>query len=281
MNYRHAFHAGNFADVMKHALLARILTHLNAKDAPYHYIDTHAGIGIYDLADTAAARTGEWRDGIGRLVEATLSSAEAALFAPYLDCVMGLRHQGATLYPGSPEIARRLMRAQDCLTLAELHPDDAQSLRHNLASDTRVHIQAIDGWLALKAKLPPKERRGLVLIDPPFEETDEFTRMIRALETAQRKWATGIYGFWYPIKDLARRQNFIEALKDTGIRKMLRLELRIAAASAVPKLIGSGLILVNPPWKLADEARIMLGALARVLGQTADASAEIDWISGE
>jgi 23S rRNA (adenine2030-N6)-methyltransferase len=281
MNYRHAFHIGNFADVMKHSLIARILLHLNAKEAAYHYIDTHAGTGIYDLAAEAPSRTLEWREGIARLEPATLSPDEDTLFAPYFDCIRELRLTKPTLYPGSPELARSLTRPQDRLTLVELHREDAELLRRSLPHDTRVTVLPGDGWTALKACLPPKERRGLVLIDPPFEEPDEFEQLQAALKLAGAKWRTGIYALWYPIKNPARSDTFCATLGQSGLKKLLRLELLVRDPVDPARLNGSGLLVLNPPWRFENEAHLILQALARILAANGEGKARIDWLAGE
>ena len=204
MNYRHAFHAGNFADVVKHAVLVRILVHLREKPAPFRVIDTHAGAGRYDLAAEEAQRSGEWREGIDRLVRAPIAARERALLAPYLDAVAACNGGGRlTAYPGSPALARAFLRAQDRLIACELEPNAAAALARNLAGDRRSKAVAIDGWTALNAYVPPKERRGLVLVDPAFEDAGDFARLAQALIAAHRKWASGIYLAWYPIKERA------------------------------------------------------------------------------
>src|SRR5262245_32697079 len=190
MNYRHAFHAGNFADVVKHAVLARILVHLREKPQPFRVIDTHAGAGAYDLAGPEAARTGEWRDGIGRLVAATLPPPAAALIEDYLAAIAARNPAGKlSTYPGSPALARALMRRQDRLIACELEPKAAAALAAELRGDPRAKAIAIDGWTALSAYVPPKERRGLVLVDPPFEAPDDLSRLVQGLAAAHRKWA--------------------------------------------------------------------------------------------
>src|SRR6185295_7033696 len=212
MNYRHAFHAGSFADVVKHAVLVRMLLHLREKPAPFRVIDTHAGLGRYDLAGPEALRGGEWRNGIGRLLAAPLAAPARAILAPYLEAVGRLNPGGAVgTYPGSPELVRALLRARDRLIACEREPQAAAALARHLGGDRRAKAIAIDGWTALNAYVPPKERRGLVLIDPSFEAVDDFQRMGVALEAAHRKWTSGSYLLWYPIKSrrepdaLARR----------------------------------------------------------------------------
>ena len=205
MNYRHAYHAGNFADVLKHVVLALVIDYLKRKDAPFRVIDTHAGIGRYALTSSEAAKTGEWRQGIGRLIGADaeqLPSEVAQAMAPYLDAVRAANAPGElAVYPGSPLIARHLMRASDLLVANELHPEDAAALRATLGRDRRIKLITLDAWTALKSLLPPKERRGVVLIDPPFEEEGELARMVEGLDQALRRFRTGVYLAWYPIKD--------------------------------------------------------------------------------
>jgi 23S rRNA (adenine2030-N6)-methyltransferase len=266
MNYRHAFHAGNFADVVKHAVLARILIHVGEKPQPFRVIDTHAGAGLYDLAGPDASRTGEWRAGIGRLTGASLPSTVRDLLAPYLDAVAKF-NPGAELrhYPGSPLIALSLMRPQDRLIACELEPGAAAALKSNLLADRRAKAIAIDGFTALNAYVPPKERRGLVLIDPPFEQPNEFERLGQSLIDAHGKWATGIYVAWYPRKDLLAVKALINQIKRSGIPKVLRAELDVGSDST--RLIGTGLLIVNPPWRLDEDLGSLLPALADALAQ--------------
>ncbi len=281
MNYRHAFHAGNFADVFKHALLARILTYLNSKDAPYLYLDTHAGIGVYNLQSSEATRTGEWQDGIARLEAAKIAPVLADLLSPYRLAIQDLRQNGEMLYPGSPRIAQTLSRQQDRLAFCELHPDDASALARNCASDPRCKITSIDGFMALKAWLPPKERRGLVLIDPPFEQVTEFADIVSALVTGHRKWATGIFAIWYPLKGMRKANDFVDRLKTSAIPKILRLELCVDDPDNALLLGGCGLIVINPPWTLKREAELLLPLLADLLGRDGKGSWRADWLSPE
>jgi 23S rRNA (adenine2030-N6)-methyltransferase len=287
MNYRHAFHAGNFADVFKHAVLARILVHLGEKAAPFRVIDTHAGAGRYDLTSAAATRTGEWRDGIGRLIAADLPDDVRALLAPYLEAVTAA-NQGQALryYPGSPLIALASMRPQDRLVACELEPRASAALAASLRHDVRARAVAVDGWVALNAYLPPKERRGLVIIDPAYEDKDEFTRLADAVVAAQRKWATGIYLVWYPIKDRAGPDRLARVLHRSAAaktgQKVLRAELEWAPHGAEPGLNGAGLVIVNPPWRLADELTRMLPALRAALrpplAPLTRGRAKVDWL---
>jgi 23S rRNA (adenine2030-N6)-methyltransferase len=281
MNYRHAFHAGNFADVVKHAALTRLLVHLCRKPAPYRAIDTHAGAGLYDLAGPEAARSGEWHGGIERLLSARIAGASHALLAPYLDAVAACNPPGRLVaYPGSPALVRAFLRAQDRLVACELEPNAAAALKRNFAQDRRIKTVAIDGWTALNAYVPPKERRGLVLIDPPFEDSGDFSRLAQDLEAAHHKWANGTYLLWYPIKTREQPDALARRLRRSGIGKILRAELSIAPPDD-SRLSGCGLIVVNPPWTLEQELHVMLPALAEVLAGAERGSSRIDWVSGE
>jgi 23S rRNA (adenine2030-N6)-methyltransferase len=273
MNYRHAFHAGGFADVIKHIVLVRILSYLQDKPAPFRVIDTHAGAGTYDLTGDEARRSGEWLTGIARLMQARFSEKTLPLVAPYLDIIRAFNPKNdLKVYPGSPLIARALLRPQDRLTACEVEPKARKRLIDALRRDTQARVVDLDGWMALPAFVPPKERRGLVLIDPPFEQKDEFERMADGFAQAFAKWPTGIYLLWYPVKSrratdsLARHVAEIVA---TGASpgKCLRLEFSVAPQTAEAGLISAGLLIVNPPWKLAGELRTILPELEKPLGQ--------------
>ena len=277
MNYRHAFHAGGFADVFKHAVLCRILHYLRAKPAAFRVIDTHAGAGLYDLAGPEASRGGEWHDGIERLMAAQLAIPVAALLAPYLEVIGALNERGRLkTYPGSPALARAWLRPQDRLIACEIEPQAAIALRQNLRGDTRIKTLEIDGWTALGAYVPPKERRGLVLVDPPFEQDSDFFRLARGLTAAHRKWATGIYALWYPIKGRSEPDALAKSLRRLGIAKMLCAELIVAPLSDPTRLNGCGLILVNPPWTLESELSVLLPALAGILGRDGKGGFKLD-----
>lgn len=268
MNYRHGFHAGNFADILKHVMLMRILTHLNAKDKPYRVIDTHAGAGRYDLGSDEALRTHEWRDGIARLDQAPLAPGVEELLAPWRKAIAAARSlYGPDAYPGSPWLCRQAMRADDRLIAAELHENTYRKLVQAIGSDTRCKALAIDGWVALGANVPPKERRGLVLIDPPFEEKDEFAMLAQAFIAAWHKWPTGTYALWYPIKDRRAVDGLVSAISGAGIGRLLRLEIDVDRPEAAGGLGATGLLVVNPPWMLAQEAEILLPALCERLAQ--------------
>ena len=280
MNYRHAFHAGNFADVMKHIIFTRLIEYLKLKPAAFRVIDTHAGLGRYSLTGDEAKRSPEWMDGIGKLLKAELAAKPRALIQPYLD-VIADENQNGTLarYPGSPLLARKLFREQDRLSALELHPRDVMKLAALFEGDVQARVTELDGWLALNAYVPPKEKRGLVLVDPPFEGAGEWIRLIEGLAKAHKKWATGLYALWYPLKEPREVTQFVAGLKATGIVKMLRAELLVERPVA-GKLYGSGMILVNPPFVLEDELRAILPALVKALGRDG-ASHKLEWIRGE
>lgn len=268
MNYRHDFHAGNFADVHKHLILSRIVDYLMRKDAAFRVIDTHAGSGLYDLKADEAARTGEWIDGIGRLLKAKIPAGEQALLEPYLAAVRAVNQPGGMdLYPGSPLVARHSLRRQDRMTLVELHPDVAARLKTRFTGDQQVKVVMLDAWLALGAQLPPKEKRGLVLIDPPFEERGEFERLIAGLKRATARWPGGIYALWYPIKDRQAVFAFREALAASGIPKIMDFWVE-TESQAAPGLQGSGMIVVNPPFVLEEEMRLLSPRLAAIMGRS-------------
>lgn len=282
MNYRHAFHAGNFADVVKHLILVRILDYLKRKPAAFRVLDTHAGVGLYDLQGDQAERTGEWLEGIARLVETRLPPAAAELAKPYLDSVKAQNPDGQLrFYPGSPLITRSLLREQDRLFALELHPADAEALHENFAGDFQTRVTHLDGWAALGTHLPPKEKRGLVLIDPPFEEKGEFSRMVAGLVKGHRRWPGGIFAFWYPIKEPSEVESFVADLKSTGIPKILRIELTIRAPSTPARLFGTGMIVVNPPYALEEEMRTLLPPLAALLADEGRGGVKIEWVAGE
>lgn len=282
MNYRHIYHAGNFADVFKHVILARLVAYLKRKDAAFRVIDTHAGTGLYDLASEEAQKTGEWRSGIGRLLDAAVADGPAGLLRDYLDAVRALNPDGGIRrYPGSPWLVRHLLRRQDRLTAIELHPRDAKTLKELFAGDHQVRVIELDGWLSLGAHVPPKEKRGLVLIDPPFEEEGEFDRMVAGLKTACRRWPGGVYAFWYPVKDRVAVGRFRQALADTGIPKILDVSMTIRAPSTEPRLDGCGMAIVNPPFVLGEELTEILPLLTRRLGEDRNAAWSLDHLAGE
>ena len=281
MNYRHAFHAGNFADVHKHAVLARILAHLQRKPAAFRVIDTHAGAGRYDLLGPEPSRSAEWHNGIERLWNMRgQGGAPASLLAPYLKAVEALNPDGKLrFYPGSPLIAASLLRPQDRLIACELEPDAAALLAAALRGNRRAKAVTIDGWTALGAYVPPKERRGLVIIDPPFEETGEFERLSSAFSDAYRKWPTGIYLMWYPIKERSGPDALARRLHRLGVPDILRCEMILGAPRSDAGLVGSGLIVVNPPHTLQPDLQRFMPVIARRLSPAA--ASRIDWLAEE
>jgi 23S rRNA (adenine2030-N6)-methyltransferase len=277
--YRHLFHAGNFADVFKHALLTRLLVALGGKPQPYCYLDTHAGTGRYDLAHEWAWKTREFEHGIGRLWGRT--DIPAAL-APYLDAVRSENPKGRLrFYPGSPLIALKLRRPGDRVVLAELNRKDCAKLEAAVARSRHVAVHHMDGYQALKAFLPPPERRGLVLLDSSFDRSGEFARIARALKDAHRRWATGMFAVWYPLMAPAAMRSFERDAKRTGIGKVLRLELWVRERNAAPPIPGCGMLVVNPPWKFEAEARSLLDWLWRVLAHDGAGGARVGWLVPE
>jgi 23S rRNA (adenine2030-N6)-methyltransferase len=286
MNYRHAYHAGNFADVFKHVILTRILLYLMRKDTALRMIDTHAGAGMYDLSGRAAEKTAEWRNGIGRVACAALPPAVRDLLDPYLALVAPLFNADPPLYPGSPALARRLLRRQDRMIFCDAHQDEIAALetRAEFTRDRRVKSLAIDGFTALKAFVPPVERRGLVLIDPAFEEKTEFADLLAGLTAATRKWRAGVYMAWFPIKDRGVVEGFLEALKkvlrEVGVASALRLELQVGVPRVGGPLAANGLVILNPPYSLAMEARAILPYLAQTMAN-GRYGADIAWLLGD
>ena len=273
MNYRHAFHAGGFADVIKHIVLVRILLHLQEKPAAFRVIDTHAGAGLYELTSDEARRGGEWLTGIARLMQARLSEATATLVKPYLDIIRAFNpERDLKAYPGSPLIARALLRPQDRLTACEIEPKARKRLVEGLRRDAQARVVDLDGWVALPAFVPPKERRGLVLIDPSYEQKDEFERLAEGFTQAFEKWPTGSYVLWYPVKSRRAADKLaqhVSAAVGAGPSpgKCLRLEFSVAPQAAGAALASAGLLIVNPPWTLLGELKSILPELQKPLGQ--------------
>lgn len=282
MNYRHAFHAGGFVDVVKHIILMRLIEYLKLKPTAFRVIDTHAGIGRYDLTSEEAQRSPEWETGIKRLFDQNLPPEAEALAKPYLDVIRAENPDGVlTTYPGSPLLARKLLRPRDRLFAMELHPDDAATLSRAFAGDIQTRVIELDGWLALGSQLPPKEKRGLVLIDPPFEEDGEFERLVDGLVKAHKRFPNGVYALWYPLKEQKERDGFIGMLAEIGIPKILRAELMVRAPAHPARLFGTGMILVNPPFTLEAELNLLLPELAKVLADNGRGGVRVDWIRGE
>ena len=255
MNYRHAFHAGNFADCMKHALMLSILGLLTRKTTPVFVLDTHAGRGTYDLLDEAQ-RTGEWRHGIARLIPPP----------PPLAFYVGLAER-LGLYPGSPTLIRARLRPGDALACCELHPDDAAALRRRFRTDPIVSVHHRDGYEAIAALLPPQHRRGLILIDPPYEQPGEFDRVAQALATGAARFDHGIYAAWYPIKHRSPVHAFHQSLQNAALTDIVAAELWLREPTDPARLNGCGLIVRNPPFGFLEEATPILEALRDTLGE--------------
>jgi len=282
MNYRHIYHAGNFADVLKHAVLTLVIEHLKMKPAPFRVIDTHAGIGSYDLSSIEAQKTGEWREGIGRILGARLHDEAARLLAPYLEIVRRENQAGGIArYPGSPLIARSLLRAGDRLVVNELHPEDSLKLSSLFAGDPQTKVLSHDGWDAVKALLPPKERRGVALIDPPFEEPGEFGRLTQALRDAHKRFATGTIILWYPIKDQRAVDAFLDSIVATDMPKILSVIMMVRGLEQTTGLAGTGLVISNPPFTLVPSLEVLLPFLVRLLAQGRGARTDVTWLKQE
>jgi 23S rRNA (adenine2030-N6)-methyltransferase len=277
--YRHLFHAGNFADVFKHALLAQLVLGLERKDKPFFVLDTHAGIGRYDLTHEWAQKNREHRDGI-ELVWGREDVPNA--FVPYLDAIRGENKVGELrYYPGSPRIVRRLLRPTDRLVLTELNRKDCDELARLFEHDRQTRVQLMDGYQALKAFLPPKERRGLVFIDSSFDRAQEFERLTDGLVEANRRFATGVYAVWYPLMEPTAMRAFERDVAATGIRKILQLELSVMPEGWSGSMRGCGLIVVNPPYGFEETARPMLDWLSPVLARDPAARPRVRWLAGE
>ena len=276
--YRHLFHAGNFADVFKHALLTRLLLALQRKDKPFFYLDTHAGIGRYDLQHAWAAKLAEHRDGIDRIWGRDVP----AVLKPYLEAVQAENRKGdLRFYPGSPCIAQRFLRAGDRMDLVELNREDCSALARLFKDDARVHVHCMDGYQALKAFLPPRERRGLVLVDSSFDRAHEFERLVEGLELAHKRWATGVFALWYPLMEANAIRAFERAIVQTGIRRILRLELSVLPETWNQGLRGSAMLVVNPPFGLDQEARPLLAWLWKMLAEVQTGGARVEWLVPE
>lgn len=298
MNYRHHFHAGNFADVMKHALLARLVRALQKKEKGFLYLDTHAGRGGYDLTLAATGdtleRKPEWPEGIGRIwagadanAETKAAAATQAGLGEYLALVQtlnrgrGVPEGGLQFYPGSPLVVAALARPQDRLVLCEKQPAECAALRAELQFTPGAQVREMDGYVAVRAMLPPPERRALVLIDPPFEAQDEFAQIATALQDGLKRLPGGVFAVWYPLTERARVDAFFEALQGLRPPPTLALELGVAGVYAPMKLKGCGLVVINPPWQFDREAKPMLEWLARELAQAPGGGARVDWIVPE
>lgn len=277
MNYRHAFHAGNFADVFKHVVLLALLDALCAKDKPLCHVDSHAGGGCYALAGDEATRTGEWRDGIGRLWNAP---ALAVPLRRYVDAVRACNPGGSLeVYPGSPLLAANALRPRDRLVLCECQDGEVAALRKLFREDRRVHVHQRDGYAALNALLPPDERRGLVLVDPPFEDRDgEFGAIDAALRKAHARWPNGVYAVWYPIKSRRTIAPFHRRLATGPFASSLAAELLVHPDDSPLRLNGCGMVVLNPPWRFDATLSAALPELARLLAQSPGGGHHLQWL---
>jgi 23S rRNA (adenine2030-N6)-methyltransferase len=284
MNYRHAYHAGNHADVLKHIVLCRLIEHLQKKQKPFRIIDLHAGIGVYDLHAEAATRTGEWRQGVGHFYDETgaphaLPEPAEGFLLPWRRVIAAVNGDGALrAYPGSPEFARQLMRESDRLMLNELHPEDFALLRERYWRDRAVTLTELDAAIAIKAQLPPSERRGLVLIDPPYERTDDRDRAMKALRDGLARFATGVFCLWYPITGDGLSDALVDGIGNMQVPKTLNIELTVRAVVHDGGLAGSGLVICNAPWMLDEEMANLLPALRDRLAQTPEARSRVEWL---
>lgn len=288
MNYRHHFHAGNFADVMKHVLLMALVRAMQKKEKGFFYLDTHAGRGHYDLTAAATgdslARKPEWPEGVGRLWARDLlppGLAEYCAFVRDFDHRFGNREPTPRFYPGSPRLAQLLLRPQDRMAACEKHPEDCAALREEFQFDAGVSVQAMDGYVAVRGMLPPPERRALVLIDPPFEGRDEVAQITRALEEGLRRFRTGVFAIWYPVTERARVDEFLAAVTAMRPPPTLIAELMIAGDLTPIKMKGCGLVVINPPWQFDRTAGEILAFLAAVLAQAPGGSGRVSWLVSE
>jgi len=278
MNYRHIYHAGNFADIFKHAVLIALFEQLAKKDSSYFFLDTHAGVGVYDLTREEALKTREFQSGWGNVETATQLPEELRKLKSYVQ-MLRQRLQQSALYPGSPWLASCCLRAQDKAALCELHPQDFASLKQNLQHDKRMAVHHRDGYEALNALLPPKEKRGLVLIDPPYEsERDAFPKLIKDLQLAHKKWSNGVLMLWYPIKTRQPINELHRALKQAGLPATLNLELCVLPDDSDFRLNGSGIILVNTPWQFDQRMQALLPALWDLLAPEQLGKWQMNWL---
>ncbi|MGL5430480.1 MAG: 23S rRNA (adenine(2030)-N(6))-methyltransferase RlmJ [Vibrio sp.] len=278
LSYRHSFHAGNHADVLKHIVQSLILTSLQQKEKPFVYHDTHSGVGRYDLTHEWSEKTGEYKQGIARVWQQETIPEQ---LKSYLDAIRQL-NQGDTLryYPGSPRVARAHLREQDRMVLTELHPSDYPLLEQEFHRDRQVSIYKEDGFTRLKASLPPRERRGLVLIDPPYELAKEYRDVVRAIAHSHQRWATGIYAIWYPVVNRCDIDDMLQGLQDLGIRKILQIELGVSPDTNERGMTASGMIVINPPWTLESQMQTILPFLQQAIAPTTG-HYKLQWIVPE
>jgi 23S rRNA (adenine2030-N6)-methyltransferase len=285
MNYRHIYHAGNFADVFKHVVLVSLIQSLSVKNTPFFYLDTHAGIGEYDLQQRNAQKTQEYKTGVGKCISHPGLQALPVLLRDYITLLETWNHAKGTqeirYYPGSPVWVRQLLRPLDRMVLTELHPEDRLRLKQTFLQDKQVAVHHLDGYQALKAFLPPKENRGLVLIDPPFEKTDEYTQIVQQLMQATNRWQAGTYAIWYPIKDKKAVKRFYADLVRSGIREILCCEMHVSDLEESAGLQACGMLLVHPPWQWQKKIEAALPSLSGLLSQQDRGSYRMKWLVPE
>lgn len=280
LSYRHSFHAGNHADVLKHIVLMLILESLKQKEKGFYYLDTHSGVGHYRLFSEEAEKTAEFEEGIARLWQQANLHPD---LQRYVDLIKNLNYGGKALryYAGSPLIAAQLLRPQDRALFTELHPSDYPLLRNNFKDYANISTKRDDGFQQVKATLPPKERRGLVLIDPPYELKEDYDLVVKAIEEGYKRFATGIYAIWYPVVWRQNIKRMIRQLEQTGIRKILQIELSVRPDSDQRGMTASGMIVINPPWQLASQMRELLPQLQQLLVPEGTGSWQVNWITPE
>jgi 23S rRNA (adenine2030-N6)-methyltransferase len=280
MNYRHTFHAGNFADVHKHVLLVALIERLTRKPKPLFFLDTHAGRGRYDLQSADARRSDESQTGIARMSDCVPASADIARYLRLAGVDTANSHSPGS-YPGSPLFALAALRDVDRVALIESQPEEARVLRNETRQRRNLSVVHGDGYSALQTYLPPKENRGLVLIDPPYESADEFDTLAHALKTALGRWPNGVYAAWYPIKASREAVRFLASMQQSGIRKILTAELIVRPPDSPTGLNGSGLLMINPPWQFDVELPSVMRELHDLLSTNGTGSAHVRWLVGE
>ncbi|HDR1337866.1 TPA: 23S rRNA (adenine(2030)-N(6))-methyltransferase RlmJ [Pasteurella multocida] len=280
LSYRHSFHAGNHADVLKHLVLMLIIENLQQKEKGFYYLDTHAGVGRYRLFSEEAEKTAEFEQGIARLWQRDDLPEEVAR---YIKLIKQVNYGGKALryYAGSPLIAAKMLRPQDRALLTELHPSDYPLLRNNFKEFDNVTTKRDNGFQQLKATLPPKERRGLVLIDPPYELKEDYDLVVNAIEEGYKRFATGIYAIWYPVVLRQQTKRILKGLEKTGIRKILQIELAVRPDSDQRGMTASGMIVINPPWTLTQQMQNILPYLTDVLVPEGTGSWTVKWVTPE
>ncbi|EOC0588073.1 23S rRNA (adenine(2030)-N(6))-methyltransferase RlmJ [Cronobacter sakazakii] len=279
LSYRHSFHAGNHADVLKHTVQSLIIESLKEKEKPFLYLDTHAGAGRYLLSGEHAERTGEYLEGIARIWQRDDLPAE---LAPYISAVSHFNRSGQLrYYPGSPLIARQLLRPQDSLQLTELHPSDFPLLRGEFQKDERARVERADGYQQLKSKLPPASRRGLILIDPPYEIKTDYQAVVQGISEGYKRFATGVYALWYPVVLRNQIKRMMNDLESTGIRRILQIELAVRPDSDQRGMTASGMVVINPPWKLEQQMATLLPWLHKALVPAGTGHTTLKWVVPE